>query len=55
MELSFFLFFGTIWTTARASDPDVFPSEFLVPQCTVLKAVWGQPVRQLRQSRAALC
>ncbi|KAJ7755771.1 hypothetical protein B0H14DRAFT_413587 [Mycena olivaceomarginata] len=44
MELSFFLFFfGTIWTTARASDPDVFPSEFLVPQCTVLKAVWGQP------------
>ncbi|KAJ7321387.1 hypothetical protein DFH08DRAFT_941992 [Mycena albidolilacea] len=44
MELSVFLFFfGTIWTTARAGDPDVFPSEFLVPQCTVLKAVWGQP------------
>ncbi|KAJ6540602.1 hypothetical protein B0H19DRAFT_332498 [Mycena capillaripes] len=44
MELSLFLFFfGTIWTTARAGDPDVFPSEFLVPQCSVLKAVWGQP------------
>ncbi|KAJ7747116.1 hypothetical protein DFH07DRAFT_962587 [Mycena maculata] len=32
------------WTiTTRAGDPDVFPSEGVVPQCTVLKAVWSQP------------
>jgi len=44
MGLSLFLFlFGTIWTTTHAGDPDVFPSEFIVPQCTELEAVWSQP------------
>ncbi|KAJ7910715.1 hypothetical protein B0H13DRAFT_1876435 [Mycena leptocephala] len=44
MTLSLFLFlFGTTWTTTRAGDPDVFPSEFIVPQCTELEAVWSQP------------
>ncbi|KAF7350582.1 hypothetical protein MSAN_01618200 [Mycena sanguinolenta] len=44
MELSLFLFLlGTTILFARAVDPDVFPTEFLVPQCTVLEVVWGQP------------
>ncbi|KAJ7263628.1 hypothetical protein B0H12DRAFT_1230915 [Mycena haematopus] len=43
MRLSLILsLLGTILAT-RAADPDVFPSEFIVPQCTVLEVVWGQP------------
>ncbi|KAJ6462177.1 hypothetical protein C8R45DRAFT_1027517 [Mycena sanguinolenta] len=44
MKLSLLLFlFGTTIFSIRAADPDVFPSEFLVPQCTVLEVAWGQP------------
>ncbi|KAJ7203652.1 hypothetical protein GGX14DRAFT_570104 [Mycena pura] len=46
MAISLLLFlFGTgmIWTTTHAGDPDVFPSDSVVPQCSVLEVVWGQP------------
>ncbi|KAJ6566736.1 hypothetical protein B0H19DRAFT_1374178 [Mycena capillaripes] len=42
MRLALLLFLFLFWTTSRAGDPDVFPSEFIVPQCTALKAVWSQ-------------
>ncbi|KAJ6493431.1 hypothetical protein C8R45DRAFT_989764 [Mycena sanguinolenta] len=44
MRLSHLLFlFGTTIFSTHAADPDVFPSGFLVPQCTVLEVAWGQP------------
>ncbi|KAJ6493430.1 hypothetical protein C8R45DRAFT_928181 [Mycena sanguinolenta] len=44
MKLSFLLFlFGTTIFSTHAADPDVVPSGFLVPQCTVLEVAWKQP------------
>ncbi|KAF8212721.1 hypothetical protein K438DRAFT_1957338 [Mycena galopus ATCC 62051] len=40
--LPFLFLFGAILAT-RAADPDVFPTESLVPQCSTLEVVWGQP------------
>ncbi|KAF8212719.1 hypothetical protein K438DRAFT_1805000 [Mycena galopus ATCC 62051] len=39
--LALFLF-GIIFT-AYAADPQVFPTESIVPQCATLQVVWGQP------------